>query len=91
MIARRDFINRTLRAGAAKSAAPRAFREHRFAAPRLARATLDVATHSSPRHQSINILQKNMLKQLISKKEVMNHIKKFLRITMAFYHLLVLV
>ena len=54
MIARRDFINRTLRAGAAKSDAPRAFREHRFAAPRLARATLDVATHSSPRHQSIN-------------------------------------
>ena len=54
MIARRDFINQTLRAGAAKSAAPRAFREHRFAAPRLARATLDVATHSSPRHQSIN-------------------------------------
>ena len=54
MIARRDFINQTLRAGAAKSAAPRAFRGHRFAAPRLARATLDVATHSSPRHQSIN-------------------------------------
>ena len=57
MIARRDFINQTLSAGVAKSDAPRAFREHRFAAPRLARATLeggDALLASASINQSID-------------------------------------